>query len=231
MAIFNAGGEYSDVPDLVSSKRDLKYFWKRLKKVVKDPLGAGAGITARELRDPNQDSFKGGFIAKGVFDVDQKTNKISGVMSDFRIYLPKNGYPYEATGITLDINDSAMGKFKKFRKKVISQDDVFDIWSGPAAELDGGRGNDYFDLIVDYAKVTGGKGMDRYYFRPDQAKKGTLLITDFSSKNDSIQIDAVDATSLEVSTLGNNTVLEIGTNKEVIFRDRILGLEDIDVVI
>jgi len=93
MAIFNAGGEYSDVPDLVSSKRDLKYFWKRLKKVVKDPLGAGAGITARELRDPNQDSFKGGFIAKGIFDVDQKTNKISGVMSDFRIYLPKKVIP------------------------------------------------------------------------------------------------------------------------------------------
>ena len=58
-----------------------------------------------------------------------------------------------------------------------------------------------------------------------------MLITDFSFKKDSIQIDAIDATSLEVSTLGDNTILEIGTNKEVIFKDRILGLEDIDVVI
>ena len=232
MAIFNAGDEYyENDPDLIDSKRDLKYFWKRLKQVVEDPLGANAGITARELRVPNQDRFGGGFMANGIFDLNKKINKISGVISDFRIYLPKNGYPYEANGITLDSNDSAIGKFKKFRRKVISQDDVFGIWSGPAAELDGGRGNDYFDLIVDYAKVTGGKGKDRYYFRPDRAKKGTLLITDFSSKKDAIQINAVDATSLKVSTLGDNTILEIGTNKEVIFKDRILGIEDIGVVV
>ena len=226
MAKFSAFGEYYN-DDNVQSRKELNAAWALLKKITRSPARSINDVNLRELNY----SDKGGrreLYAQGLFEFNKRKDFLLGFVSDIDISRPKPGFVYTAEKINFDLNDPLTRRFNNFRKAIISGDDKF-IIEGPSAELDGGEGNDYFDLLVDYAKVRGGKGKDKYYFRPDREDKGILLIMDFSAENDVIQIDPVDASKLRTKAIGNNTLLEIGNNKEIIFKNRSLNINDIIV--